>query len=158
MNGLPSKALFDRSHIADGVPPPPSNLACSPHVRPTLRLSFTLAPDALGCAGPVSMQPKERRTQNRQRSLASRPRQKAHTRGHPCRECWRAGRTKPLARHAPGACHQQGVSRHHSTGGIRCKPGLFCDGEKQRLAWSIDAGNTCPSGPVLSGVFAISWR
>ena len=37
--------------------PPPSNLACSPHVRPSLRLSFTLVPDAMGCAGPVSMQP-----------------------------------------------------------------------------------------------------
>ena len=23
---------------------------------------------------------------------------------------------------------------------------------------AIDAGKTCPSGPVLSGVFAISWR
>ena len=45
--------------------------------------------------------------------LSSRPRPKAHTRGHPCRECWRqAGRTRPLARHAPGACHQQGASRH----------------------------------------------
>ena len=37
--------------------PPPSNLACSPHVRPPLCLSFTLVPDAMGCAGPVSMQP-----------------------------------------------------------------------------------------------------
>ena len=77
---------------------------------------------------PPPRQKEERKAQYRQRSLSSRPRSKAHTRGHPCRECWRAGRTRPLyiqvirlirqdktrplARHAPGACHQQGASRH----------------------------------------------
>ena len=55
MNGLHSKALFGRIHITDGVPPPPPALACSPHdlthVRPPLRLSFTLISNAMGCTG-----------------------------------------------------------------------------------------------------------
>ena len=62
--------------------------------------------------------------------LSSRPRLKAHTRGHPCRECWRqAGRTRPLVRHAPGACHQQGISRPHPSlavqGATVLRAGLF---------------------------------
>ena len=62
--------------------------------------------------------------------LSSRPRLKAHTRGHPCRECWRqAGRARPLIRHAPGACHQQGISRPHPSlavqGATVLRAGLF---------------------------------
>ena len=76
-SGLPSKALFDRRHIADGVPPPPSNLACSPHVRPPLRLSFTLVPDVMGCAGPVSMQSTPRTA----RATWSRSIDRQHARG-----------------------------------------------------------------------------
>ena len=46
--------------------------------------------------------------------LSSRPRLKAHTRGHPCRECWRqAYRARLLIRRAPGACQQQGTSQPH---------------------------------------------
>ena len=65
--------------------------------------------------------------------LSSGPRPKAHTRGHPCRECWRqAGRTRPLARHAPGACHQQGTSRLHPS--LAVQAGLFRRGASFTIA------------------------
>ena len=35
--------------------PPPSNLACPPHVRPPLRLSFTLISNAMGCTEPEAV-------------------------------------------------------------------------------------------------------
>mgnify|MGYP005699187347 CR=1 FL=1 len=65
--------------------------------------------------------------------LSSRLRLKAHTRGHPCRECWRqACRARLLIRHAPGACHQQGISRPHPSlavqGATALRAGLFCRG------------------------------
>ena len=71
--------------------------------------------------------------------LSSRPRLKAHTRGHPCRECWRqAGRTRPLVRHAPGACHQQGTSRLHPSlavqGATVLRAGLFRRGASFTIA------------------------
>ena len=71
--------------------------------------------------------------------LSSRPRLKAHTRGHPCRECWRqAGRTRPLARHAPGACHQQGASQLRPSlsvqGATVLRVGLFRRGASFTIA------------------------
>ena len=62
----------------------------------------------------VASSPPEKKEKHKadRNCLSSRPRLKAHTRGHPCRECWRqAGGTRQLIRHAPGACHQQGMSR-----------------------------------------------
>ena len=64
----------------------------------------------------ASSPPEEERKKHKvdKNCLTSRPRLKAHTRGHPCRECWRqADRTRPLIQHATGACHQQGISRPH---------------------------------------------
>ena len=80
----------------------------------------------------ASSPPEEERKKHKadKNCLSSRPRLKAHTRGHPCRECWRqAGRTRPLIRYAPGACHQQGISRPHPSlaaqGATVRRAGLF---------------------------------
>ena len=89
---------------------------------------------------PSPRQKEERKTHKADRNcLSSRPRLKAYTRGHPCREYWRqAGRARPLIRHAPGACHQQGISRPHPSlaaqGATVLRAGLFRRGASFTIA------------------------
>ena len=85
---------------------------------------------AVYCRAASSPSEKKEKHKADRNCLSSRPRLKAHTRGHPCRECWRqAGRARPLIRHAPGACHQQGISRPHPSlaaqGATVLRAGLF---------------------------------
>ena len=74
---------------------------------------------------PPSRPEEERKTQSRQRSLSSRPRLKAHTRGHPCRECWwqagqAAGPTRswsmPSTRGFPARAHPRATPQTGRSG------------------------------------------
>ena len=96
---------------------------------------------AVYCRAASSPPEKKEKHKADRNCLSSGPRLKAHTRGHPCRECWRqAGRTRPLIRHAPGACHQRGMSQPH--------PSLAAQGAITLRAGPFPRGASSPS-PVF---------
>ena len=61
---------------------------------------------------PLPPRQKKRKYEPDKDCLSPRSRPRAHTKGLPCRECWwQVGRARPLARYAPGACHQRETPR-----------------------------------------------
>ena len=82
--------------------PPPSNLACSPHVRPPLRLSFTLISNAMGCTGPVPV----KSTPEAARMTWSRSLDRQHGRGARARGPARKGGRRRQVRGVSTAAHR----------------------------------------------------